>query len=97
MQFLIMALDGKDPDALDRRMAARTAHLENVRKMEARKTFIRGGAILDEDDRMIGSTLYVEFPSREDVDEYLKKDPYVTGKVWLDIKVYPIRLVKPLE
>jgi hypothetical protein len=28
MQFLILAYDGKDSEALSRRMAARTAHIE---------------------------------------------------------------------
>jgi len=97
MQFLIMAYDGKDPDALDRRMAARDAHLANVKKMQEEKTFIRGGALIDDEQRMIGSTLFVEFPTREDVDEYIKNDPYVKENVWQDITVHPIRLVKPHE
>ena len=45
---------------------------------------------------MIGSTLCVEFETREDLDEWLANDPYVTEGVWQDITVQPIRLaVKP--
>ncbi len=45
---------------------------------------------------MIGSTLYVDFESREALDEWLNIDPYVTGGVWQDISVLPIRLaIKP--
>jgi uncharacterized protein YciI len=41
---------------------------------------------------MIGSTLYVEFDSRAELDSWLEQDPYVTGGVWKDITVQPIRL-----
>ena len=53
---------------------------------------IAGGAILNEAEQMIGSTLYVEFDSREELDQWLNNDPYVTGGVWKDISVLPIRL-----
>jgi uncharacterized protein YciI len=36
--------------------------------------------------------LYVDFASREDLDRWLKSDPYVTEGVWVDIEVKPIRL-----
>lgn len=54
--------------------------------------FINGGAILDDKGEMIGSTLYVAFASKEDLDRWLKSDPYVTEGVWVDIGVKPIRL-----
>ena len=41
---------------------------------------------------MIGSTIYVEFESREALDEWIDQDPYVKGNVWQDITVVPIRL-----
>jgi uncharacterized protein YciI len=37
--------------------------------------------------------LYVDFASREALDQWLKNDPYVIGGVWVDIEVKPIRLV----
>lgn len=56
-------------------------------------TFVNGGAILNEDGEMVGSTLYVDFDSREDLDSWLKSDPYYTGGVWVEVEVRPIRLV----
>ncbi len=92
MQFMVTAYDGTDADAPDRRKAVRPAHLDGMRKYKAAGNIIAGGAILDDDDRMIGSTLYVEFESREALDQWLNEDPYVTGGVWQDISVVPIRL-----
>ena len=31
---------------------------------------------------MIGSTLYMDFESREELDHWLKTDPYTIGGVW---------------
>lgn len=92
-QYLIIAYDGKDSNAKERRLNARQAHLDNVKSMQQAGSFVNGGAILDEDGEMIGSTLYVQFDSREALEEWLRIDPYVTGGVWVDIDVKPIRLV----
>ncbi|PCH61823.1 MAG: hypothetical protein COC19_04125 [SAR86 cluster bacterium] len=92
MQFLVLAYDGNDPEAQDRRMAARPDHLAAAAKLKREGRIIAGGAILDDNDLMIGSTLYVDFPSKEELDEWLNNDPYVTGGVWQEITVKPIRL-----
>ena len=91
MQFLIIAQDGTDEGALDRRMAARDAHLIGARAMKANGSMIVGGAILDDDGRMVGSSCIVEFPDRAAVDAWLAADPYVTEGVWQKIEVKPFR------
>jgi len=93
MEFLVIAYDGTDPDAKERRMRARAAHLQGVEAMIENGNFINGGAIVDNNGEMIGSTLYVEFSSRAELDRWLERDPYVTGDVWRDIEVRPIKLV----
>ena len=50
-----------------------------------------GGAILNEKEEMIGSSLVVEFESREALDHWLQNDPYVTENVWQDITVQAFR------
>jgi uncharacterized protein YciI len=90
-QYVIIAYDGTDAEALNRRMAARPAHLENTRQLKAEGHFIEGGAILNENGRMTGSVVIVTFASREDLDNWLNNDPYVTGKVWQKIEVKPFR------
>ena len=92
MQFMITAYDGKDEGALDRRLSAREAHLAGADQMKKDGNLIAGGAILDEADKMIGSAMFVEFESKADLDKWLATDPYVSGNVWQDISVLPVRL-----
>lgn len=94
MEFIIVAYDGTDPDALNRRMKAREAHLKHARLMKERGHFIEGGAILDEEGKMVGSTLLLRFDSRKELDQWLNNDPYKLGNVWIKIEVQPIKLVK---
>ncbi len=91
MQFLVLAYDGKDAAAPARRLAAREAHLAGARRRKAEGRTVAGGAILDEEGRMIGSAAIVDYPSRAELNEWLKTDPYVTGGVWVDIQVQPFR------
>ncbi|NVJ91918.1 MAG: hypothetical protein HWE34_09695 [Methylocystaceae bacterium] len=92
MQFLIIAKDGTDPEAMNRRLAARPAHFDRARKAYSAGELLIGGAILDEHNQMIGSSLYVELKDRAALDAWLAEDPYTKGNVWqtFDIKVMKI-------
>lgn len=92
MQFMVTAYDGKDDGALNRRLSVRDAHIEGAHQLKEAGHLIAGGAILDEAEQMIGSTMFVEFDSKAELDQWLASDPYVTGNVWQDISVLPIRL-----
>ncbi len=92
MHFIVTGMDGTDKDALSRRMAVREAHLAGTAKMREAGTLLFGAAILDDTGTMIGSSLVVEFPSRQDVDTWLKQEAYVTGDVWRNIDVRPCRI-----
>jgi hypothetical protein len=96
MQFVVTALDHTDADALQRRLANREAHIAGARKLIAEKRFLSGGAILDDTDRMIGSTLHLDFPDRASLEQYLQQDPYVSGRVWDRIDIRPARFL-PLD
>jgi uncharacterized protein YciI len=88
MQFLVTGYDGKDDKALERRMAAREAHLANFREMHRKGIFLYGFALLNEDGKMAGSMIVCDFPSKGDLEEqWLKHEPYVTGKVWQTIEI----------
>ena len=89
----MVAYDGTDAGAKERRLAAREAHLAGARRLKDEGRFIAGGAILDPAGEMIGSTLYLDFPTRDALDAWLAADPYTTGDVWKDVKVEPVRLV----
>ena len=89
MQYIITAYDGKD--MLDERMAVRPAHLENMSKVNG--MVLCAGGLLDEDGKMKGSVLVMEFESRELLDEYLKNEPYIREGVWQDVKVEAMNVV----
>lgn len=89
MQFLIVAHDG--PGMLDKRLAVRDKHLENMTQMK--EHVICAGGILDENGKMAGSSLVLDFENREQFDEYLKSEPYFVEKVWQDIKVEQLNVV----
>jgi len=92
MQFLLIAHDGNDDDALNRRMQAREQHIALGDEMVANGSMLYGGALLDEQDKMIGSVLVLDFPTREELDAWLKIEPYVLGDVWRRIDVQPFRV-----
>lgn len=89
---MIHAWDGKDENALERRMNSRPAHFDNARKMKANGNFITGGAMLDQAGKMIGSTMLVQFDSPEELQQWLDIEPYITGKVWEKIDIHPFRV-----
>ena len=92
MQYLVVAYDGTDDKAAERRLAVREAHLAGVTKMKEQGKAVYGVAILDEREQMIGSVLVVDFPTRAELDAWLKVEPYVAGDVWRKIEVMPARV-----
>jgi len=93
MQFIITAYDGTDPDALTRRMSVRPRHLEGIARVKEEGHVICAGGILDDEGQMKGSFLIMEYASREELDNYLEKEPYVTGNVWQDIRIESCNVV----
>ena len=92
MQFLILAHDATDADALKRRMEHREAHLACIARYKAAGHMHIGAALLDGAGTMTGSAIIAEFPSREGLEAWLAEDPYVTGKVWGKIEVQPCKI-----
>jgi uncharacterized protein YciI len=92
MQFLLIGHDGDDAEALDRRLAAREAHIALGDQMVAEGRMLYGGAILGEADKMIGSVLILDFLSRDELDAWLKVEPYMVGDVWRRVEVLPFRV-----
>ena len=89
MQFLVRAYDG--PNMLEKRMAVRPRHLEGMKTLG--KQIIAAGGLLDEDGKMKGSALIMEFPDRAALDDYLAGEPYVVEGVWQKIVVEPMNVV----
>jgi uncharacterized protein YciI len=88
VQFIVVAYDDTDASALERRLAAREVHLESAKEMFDSGKWLYAAGILNDDGKMIGSMIICEFPSRKELEQWLKEEPYVTGNVWktIDIK-----------
>lgn len=94
MRYLILAYDGTDAEAPARRQAVRPQHLENAARLQAEGHLLIGGALLNDDGGMIGTAAVADFDSREELDEWLRTDPYAVGDVWRDVTVLPYRVAE---
>ena len=89
MQFIIRAYDGEN--SLDKRMAARPKHLENLTKIDGK--LICGGGLLDDAGKMKGSIMIMEFDNREKLEQYLETEPYIVEHVWEKFDVENMNVV----
>lgn len=94
MQFLVIGKDGKDKNG-GLPMAVREAHLKLGDKMEASGERWYGSVILDDEGKMIGSMAVMDFPSEKELQEWLKREPYVIGKVWQKVEIYKCSVKRP--
>ena len=92
MQFVLIAWDGTDSNALERRMKVREEHLKKIEVLKEKGEFIAGGAILDDEGKMTGSMIVYEFPDRQALDECLNDEPYFTKGVWEKVEIRPFRM-----
>ncbi|MEP6683181.1 MAG: YciI family protein [Parafilimonas sp.] len=91
-QFLILAEDYKDENALNRRLAIRETHLQRMREEKKAGRFIIGGAKLNDRKNMYGSMLILDLENENAVWKWLHVDPYFTAKVWEEIHIYPFKI-----
>jgi len=94
MQFLLLAYDGTDSLALQRRLKVRDEHLKKISGLKKDGEFLFGGAILDDNGIMTGSMIVYDFPDRATLDERLKNEPYITEGVWKKLEIKPFRVAK---
>ncbi len=92
MQFVIYGWDGTDEQAPQRRQATRPAHLEGVKQLKAQGHLLFAGAMLDDQEQMRGSTMVVDFESREALQNWLDQEPYILQSVWQKIEIHPFRV-----
>ena len=88
-QFVVRAYDGKG--MLEKRLEVRPRHLEGMERI--RQHVVCAGGLLDDEGKMKGSMLVMEFESHQELDEYLANEPYVLEHVWEKIEVEPINVV----
>ncbi|MCU0471142.1 MAG: YciI family protein [Arcicella sp.] len=91
-QYLITAYDGTDENALERRMSVRPFHLEGVKKLKENGNFIIGGAMLNDEGKMIGSTMILQFEEPTQLQAWIDNEPYIQQGVWDKFEVKPFRV-----
>lgn len=92
MKFIVIGYDGTDEKALERRMAVRGDHLALVNEGIAQGKQLLGAALLNDDNNMAGSVMLFDFPTREALDAWLEKEPYIKGNVWRRVEVHPCQI-----
>ena len=97
MQFLIIGKDGSDKKAMERRIAIRPLHVEYGIKMRKLGNRLYGGALLDKNNKMIGSLAVMNFPSEKELKNWLADEPYVKGDVWKSVEITKCQITDPWQ
>ncbi len=99
---MLYAIHGTDvPDSLDRRMAARPAHLRRLEQLRDQGRLVLCGPFpaADTEDPgpagFSGSLIVAEFNSLDEARAWADADPYVATGVYASVDVRPFRKVLP--
>lgn len=99
MWYALLARDV--PDSLERRLAARPAHLERLHRLRDEGRLLLAGPLpaIDAEDPgpagFSGSLVVAEFASLEDARTWADADPYVAAGVYRDVEIHPFKKVLP--
>lgn len=92
MQYLVIVYDNEG--ALEKRLEVRESHIEATRKLMAEGKVINASALI-EDEKMVGSSLFVDFENEDEINEWLENEPYVVNGVWNmeEFQIVPVKLL----
>jgi uncharacterized protein YciI len=99
MLYVIYGEDG--PASLEKRLAARPAHLERLTRLQNEGRLILAGPCpaIDAPDPgpagFSGSLIVAEFDSLEEARTWAEADPYVAAGVYNAVTVKPFKMVLP--
>jgi uncharacterized protein len=96
------AIIGQDvPNTLDKRMAARPAHVARLQELQRQGRILLAGPFpaVDAEDPgtagFSGSLIVAEFTSLSAAQDWAKADPYVTSGIYEEVSVRPFRKTFP--
>ncbi|MDQ3186700.1 MAG: YciI family protein [Pseudomonadota bacterium] len=99
---MLYAISGEDsPDSLEKRLAARSEHLERINALQKEGRLILAGPYpaIDSPDPgpagFSGSLIVAEFESLEAARTWAEADPYATSGVYAKLIVRPFKKVLP--
>lgn len=99
MLYAIIAQDNEN--TLDKRLAARPAHVERLQVLQAEGRLVLAGphpAIDSEDPGpagFSGSLIVAEFTSQQDAQDWANADPYVDAGIYSQVTIKPFKKVLP--
>jgi len=99
MLYAIIAQDNEN--TLDKRLAARPAHVERLQVLQAEGRLVLAGphpAIDSEDPGpagFSGSLIVAEFTSLQDAQDWANADPYVEAGIYSQVTIKPFKKVLP--
>ena len=91
-QYVVIARDGNDEQALERRQRLRPVHLQGAAQLKQNGQFVLAGAMLSEDGEMNGSVMIVQFETDEAFKEWYQNEPYIQQGVWQQIEIQPFKV-----
>lgn len=99
---MLYMIQGNDhPGSLEKRLAARPAHLERLQALIAAGRLVLAGPCpaIDSPDPgpagFSGSLIVAEFPSLDEARTWADADPYVAANVYASVTVKPFKRVLP--
>lgn len=100
--MMLYAINAEDtPDSLEKRLAARSEHLERLKALQQDGRLVLAGPYpaIDSSDPgpagFSGSLIVAEFESLAAARAWAEADPYVTAGVYAKVSVKPFRKVFP--
>ena len=99
---MLYTIVGQDvPDSLEKRLAARPAHLERLHALQNEGRLLLAGPFpaIDGNDPgpagFTGSLIVAEFDSLDTAQSWSDADPYVSASVYASVSVKPFKKVLP--
>lgn len=94
MEFLVIMRmrNPGDPAIQQRRKDVRPTHLKNAARLQNEGHLLIGGAILDGEGNPAGSTAIAQFENREELEAWLRSDPYTQADVWQEFEIIPCQI-----
>jgi uncharacterized protein YciI len=93
-QYIVTGYDYTDEGALERRMAVRGHHLDGAKHLKENGNYVIGGALLNDDGKMIGSVMILQFETEEGLDAWKQGEIYITEKIWETVDIKPYRVAQ---
>ncbi len=101
---MLYAIVGEDvPESLDKRLAARPAHVARLQQLQSEGRIVLAGPFPAIDNAgqgsagFTGSLIVADFPTLEDAKAWADADPYIAAGVYASVSVKPFKQVLPAQ